>query len=189
MNEEHKRINLMRLNWGWPVTADWAAASRSSGLTTCCLVLTGRYWIWPSWVTAIWQESQEREKSSHLSRRKTISLRRPFAIEETLIHFFTCSCTIAPSCSYWIICPSAIWETDKWIWDVTSLTSLQRRGFQTNCPRDPNNFPFPMLASEFKHDFILLFCLFCVHILSYYNYYDIFKHWLMILRRNLTQSK
>lgn len=46
-----------------PVTAEWAAASRSSAFTICCSEVTGRYWIWPSWLTAIWTQRAERALS------------------------------------------------------------------------------------------------------------------------------
>lgn len=53
-----------------PVTAEWAAASSSSGFTICCFDLTGRYWIWPSWLTAIWQEEKETGNNEVSSKQK-----------------------------------------------------------------------------------------------------------------------
>lgn len=41
-----------------PVTAECAAASRSSELTICCSVLIGKYWICPLWVTAIYTHAR-----------------------------------------------------------------------------------------------------------------------------------
>lgn len=55
-----------------PVTAEWAAASRSSGFTTCCSELTGRYWIWPSWLTAIWTNKEHGAISFRQKKKKRL---------------------------------------------------------------------------------------------------------------------
>lgn len=64
---------------------------------------------------------------------------------------------MAPSCSYWIICPSAIWETDKWVWGVTSPTSLQKSSSETLMAQD-TPFLFFFICS-YLHLHILFYCL------------------------------
>lgn len=99
VNHRHTLLELER----WPVTAVWAAASRSSGFTICCSEVTGRYWICPSWLTAIWTCTNMKPRA--LSKLKSLTLQ--------IICLTCCSCTKFPSCSYWMIWPSGIYGSGR----------------------------------------------------------------------------
>lgn len=142
-------INLMTLNRGRPVTADWAAASRSSGLTICCFVLTGRYWIWPSWVTAIWQESQEGEKSRFSYKMVTFCVLRRvlFSFLYLLLH----NSALLFVLDNMSICHLRSRQVNL----RNGITSLEKSCCQTLIAQDFPFFHFPLhvLKSEFSSGF------------------------------------